>query len=193
MATISRRPGLPAKPVKNFSLHPPPDPFHLLTGVVGKPLIIMRFRLFQYPLPAPPELDELNAYLGSQRVAAVTHHLIPTAGGGMLVFVVETAGVAAAKPSPQSGPKVDYRELLNAGDFVRFTRLRDERKKWAEAEGLPVYTVFTNAQLAALARGTFTTMSDLTQVEGLGQARVEKYGARLLALLNPAATPEADP
>lgn len=51
----------------------------------------MNYRAFQYPLPAPPELEELNAYLAAHRVASVTQHLAATSGGSMLVFVVETA------------------------------------------------------------------------------------------------------
>jgi superfamily II DNA helicase RecQ len=155
----------------------------------------MPFRLFQYPLPASPELEDLNAFLASHRVAAVTQHLVPTPGGGMLVFIVETAGSAASKPATPGGPKVDYREQLEPDDFARFNRLRDERKKWAEAEGLPVYTVFTNAQLASMARGKMNTLADLAQIEGLGAARLEKYGARLLTLLGtpPPAPREATP
>lgn len=153
----------------------------------------MRFRLFQYPLPAPTELDELNSFLASQRIATVTHHLVQTPGGGMLVFVVECVGGPASKAVPSAGPKVDYREQLDAVEFATFNRLRDQRKRWADEEGLPVYTVFTNAQLAALAKGSFTTVADLAKIEGLGPARVEKYGARLLALLATPPASEAPP
>jgi hypothetical protein len=50
----------------------------------------MTYRLFQYPLPGPPELEDLNSYLASHRVAAVTQHLVQTASGAMLVFIVQT-------------------------------------------------------------------------------------------------------
>ena len=55
----------------------------------------MNYSLFQYPLPAPPELEDLNAYLSRHRVAGVTQYLAATAGGSMLVFVVETVTAAA--------------------------------------------------------------------------------------------------
>lgn len=35
----------------------------------------MVFRVFQYPLPAPPELEDLNAWLSTHRVVVVTHHV----------------------------------------------------------------------------------------------------------------------
>jgi hypothetical protein len=105
----------------------------------------MNYRLFQYPLPGPPELEDLNAYLGSHRVASVTQHIAQAAGGAMLVFIVQTvAGEAPGKGrSPEA--KVDYREVLSAEDFQVFSRLRDERKTIAEAEGVPVYAVFNDS------------------------------------------------
>jgi superfamily II DNA helicase RecQ len=143
----------------------------------------MTYRLFQYALPAPPLLEDLNTFLAASRVAAVATHLVPVAGGTMLVFIVETVGGVPGPGSGSGGPKTDYREQLNAADFMLFDRLRDERKQWADAEGVPVYTVFTNAQLAAMAQRRPRTAAELGTVEGVGPARVEKYGARLLALL----------
>jgi superfamily II DNA helicase RecQ len=144
----------------------------------------MNYRVFQYPLPAPPELEDLNAFLRTQRVAAVTQHLASTAGGTMLVFVVETVGTASASPAAGLQPRTDYREQLSTAEFSIFSRLRDERKKWAEAEGVPVYTVFTNAQLAEMVKRRIRSAAELGKIDGVGPARLEKYGARLLAVLS---------
>ncbi|MCC6884326.1 MAG: HRDC domain-containing protein [Verrucomicrobiales bacterium] len=141
----------------------------------------MKFHLFQYPLPAPEPLEDVNAFLASRRVASVSHHIVHGAAGSMLVFVVQTVGEAVEKVAKQE--KVDYRELMTPEDFQRFSRLRDERKKIAEAEGVPVYAVFTNAQLAQMVQGRCGTMADLMAVDGIGKARVEKHGERLLATL----------
>ena len=40
----------------------------------------MRFRVFQFPLPADDDLPELNAFLAANRVATVTQHLVTTSG-----------------------------------------------------------------------------------------------------------------
>ena len=45
---------------------------------------------------------------------------------------------------------MDYKEILKSEDFAVFARLRDLRKEIAQAEAVPVYTVFTNEQLAQL-------------------------------------------
>jgi len=148
----------------------------------------MNFRLFQYALPAPPLLEDLNAYLAAHRVASVAQHLVPAAGGTSLVFIVQTVGEAPARAPGTGAAKTDYREQLSTEDFELFNRLRDERKKWAEAEAVPVYTIFSNAQLAAMVQKRVRSTTDLEAIEGIGPARVAKYGERLLAVL---VTPEA--
>ena len=142
----------------------------------------MRYRLFQYPLPAPDELDELNAFLGSQRVAMVTHHVVQNASGAMLLFVVEHVDDGAKSPSART-PKVDYREQLSEADFAVFSRLRDERKKLAEAEGVPVYTIFSNAHLAEMVTRRVRTAAEMAKIEGIGNSRVEKYSDHMLPIL----------
>ena len=149
----------------------------------------MRFRVFQYPLPTVGELPDLNAFLASQRVATVDHHVVAHGQGGMLVFVVEVAGGPAGRAAPTGHGKVDYRETLSPAQFELFTRLRAARKAWADSEGLPVYALFTNAQLAQMAAGSCATAADLARIEGVGPARSEKYAERLLAILKPLPAP----
>lgn len=152
----------------------------------------MNYRLFQYALPAPPELADLNAYLAGNRVAAVSHHIVPTPSGGMLVFVVETVAGSVPNQGLSAGPKIDYREQMNAEEFAVFSRLRSERKRMAEAEGMPVYTVFSNAQLAEMVKRRVRTAAELHDIEGIGGARIGKYGERLLAILAELPTPNPD-
>ena len=61
--------------------------------------------------------------------------------------------------------------------------MRALRKQLAEAEGVPVYTILTNAQLADLARTVPQTKTTLGAMEGLGPAKLDRYGEPLLALL----------
>lgn len=142
----------------------------------------MNYRIFQYALPAPPELDDLNAFLASERVASAVHHVVDAPGGPMLVFVVQTAGRRAA-PAVRCEPRIDYRATLPPEEFALFSRLRDERKKIAEAEGVPVYTIFSNAQLAEMVRRRAQSPADLLAIDGVGEARTARYGDRMIAHL----------
>jgi superfamily II DNA helicase RecQ len=145
--------------------------------------LTMRFHLFQYTLPADPDLQDLNAYLASHPVATVNQQIVTTAGGPLLVFVVETVGSAAGSKARASTPKVDYRDVLSDDEFAIFSQLREERKRVAEAEGVPVYAVFSNAHLAEMVTSKLTTTADISKIEGIGKARVEKYAAHFLPIL----------
>jgi len=152
----------------------------------------MKIRLFQYPVPAPDELPELNAYLASHRVASVSHYLAPAAGGGtMLVFVVETAAAGshaggASGSSQEREPKVDYRKVLNPEDFAVFSDLREERKRASQEQGIPVYSVFNNDHLAAMVTQRVRTLEDLKRVPGVAEGKAAKYGERMLRILREA-------
>ena len=56
---------------------------------------------------------------------------------------------------------------------------------------MPVFAVFSNAQLAAMAQQRCRTAADLGAIDGVGEARVERYGDAMLAILNAAPPREA--
>jgi superfamily II DNA helicase RecQ len=142
----------------------------------------MSFRIFQYPLPTSSDLADLNAYLISNRVATVERHVVNAVGGPILVFVVQTLG-SEKKAVELSNEKVDYREKLDPADFEVFCQLRTKRKELADAEGIPVYSVFSNAHLAAMAERRTMTVGDMGSIPGISKSRVEKYGAALVQLV----------
>jgi superfamily II DNA helicase RecQ len=80
-------------------------------------------------------------------------------------------------------PKVDYKEVLKPDEFEVFSRLREWRKGVAEKEGVPVYTVLTNEQLAQIIQKKVSSKAALKEIEGVGDARVEKYGEAVLETL----------
>lgn len=82
--------------------------------------------------------------------------------------------------------KTDYREKLDPDTFARFARLRQARKRWAEEAGVPVYAIFTNAQLAAVAQARPDSLTALQEIDGIGAAKASSYGERVLALLTDA-------
>ena len=149
----------------------------------------MPYHLFQYPLPGSPDLGELNAFLGSHRIISVREEILPTSGGGILIFVVQSAG--APTPTATGSKRIDYKTVLSPEQFELFSVLREERKRIANAEGVPIYTIFTNEQLAEMVRGPIRTLDEMAQIEGLGPARLEKHGARFLALLPKQSSPSA--
>ena len=119
--------------------------------------------------------DDLNQFLASHRVANVNQYLADTGGGATLMFVVEVVRGGSPNRDRESGPRVDYKEVLSPSDFAIYSQLRSLRKSVAEAEGLPLFAVFSNAQLAAMAQKRPASEPELQAIEGLGKSKAQKY------------------
>jgi DNA helicase-2/ATP-dependent DNA helicase PcrA len=61
--------------------------------------------------------------------------------------------------------------------------LRAWRRKRAEADGVPAYVVFNDRTLAALADRRPRSRGELLAVDGIGPAKLDRYGDELLGLL----------
>ena len=81
------------------------------------------------------------------------------------------------------GKSKDYKEILSPDDFAIFAKLRDLRKTIGQAEAIPVYTIFTNEQLAQMIQLRCMNKSELEKVPGVGDGRIGKYGERFLEVL----------
>ena len=67
--------------------------------------------------------------------------------------------------------------------FTVFARLRELRKDLANKEGVPVYAVFTNEQLAEIARRRASCLSHLKDIDGIGDSRAGKYGQAVISVM----------
>jgi superfamily II DNA helicase RecQ len=144
----------------------------------------MQLKVFLLPIKNVTAAEaEMNAFLRSHRVLAVKKEFVCDGENSFWTFCVEYLESAPASPGPGNGggrPKVDYKEVLKPEEFEVFSRLRDWRKDTAEKEGVPVYVVFTNEQLAEIVRKRVANKTQLNGIDGVGDARVEKYGAAVL-------------
>ena len=146
----------------------------------------MQLKLFVLPIKNLGAAEsEMNAFLRGHRVLAVKKEFVPDGENSFWSFCVEYLDGTASGAVPAGGklPKVDYKEVLKPEEFEVFSRLREWRKTVAEKEGVPVYVVLSNEQLAAMVRKRVTTRAGLKEIEGVGDARLEKYGDALLERL----------
>ncbi|MFE0464441.1 ATP-dependent DNA helicase UvrD2 [Kitasatospora sp. NPDC058965] len=72
-----------------------------------------------------------------------------------------------------------------------YERLREWRSRRAKEQGVPAYVVFTDATLMAIAEDVPTSVSELTQISGVGAMKLDKYGADVLSLCS-GEDPEVD-
>lgn len=146
----------------------------------------MAYRFFNIPAMTGggDEAAELNAFLHGHKVVAVHREFAQDGAASRWCFCVEYLD-GTPPASVQGGlPKVDYREVLDEAQFARFRKLREARKRIAEEDGVPVYAVFSNDQLAEMARcAELPTIASLKKIPGIGEKKVARYGERFVALL----------
>jgi len=151
----------------------------------------MAYRIFTVPIQSSEAVEaELNLFLRTHRVLAVVPQFVDCGPQSSWSFCVDyregaapSAG-SAARSAGSSKPRIDYREVLPADQFALYAQLRDLRKDLAQTEAVPPYMIFTNEQLAKIVQSGATTRSDLAKIDGLGDARLDKYGPQVLQLLS---------
>lgn len=145
------------------------------------------------------EAEVLNTWLRTQRALQVERHLVADGarsfwaicvtvaeGPGPLPTSLKRGGREHGAGLEPNDRRIDYKTVLSPADFDLFSALRAWRKKAAEQEGVPLYALFSNQQLAAFAEQRCNSLAALHKVEGVGDARVQRYGAALLAELREA-------
>lgn len=156
----------------------------------------MAFRFFTIPALDPAAAEAaLNAFCSQHRVLQVERRFIDAGGDSQWALCLQVADgpgplpdLLKARPgsaATEAGarPQTDWKQLLSDADFAVFARLRALRKALAQAAGVPVYAVFSNEQLAAMVQGRVTTRAALEATDGVGAARLQRYGASVLACL----------
>ena len=82
------------------------------------------------------------------------------------------SGAGTAPSAALAGPDADL-----------FESLRAERRAIADEQGVPAYVVFHDATLREIAARRPATAQQLLDVPGIGLAKAERYGARMLAVV----------
>jgi len=144
----------------------------------------MELHFFAIPTLDPGAAqDGFNRFCARHRVTAVERQFVPAGADSHWALCVAVAqaqpplpaALKAGAAAPRAG-KVDCKLVLGEADFALYAELRKLRKlckRVAEQAGLPVYAVFTNEQLAAMAQQRTTTAAALGAVDGVGAARVQ--------------------
>jgi len=64
-----------------------------------------------------------------------------------------------------------------------FEKLRTLRTKWAEEMGVPAYVIFSDASLKEMEDKQPRTISEFSEISGVGQAKLEKYADSFLKVI----------
>jgi superfamily II DNA helicase RecQ len=162
----------------------------------------MQCKMFSVPLEPQATLDQerkLNAFLGATNVKRIFANLANQPEGPMwsvLFFYEDGAPVAQKTPAgPVEAALTDRRTSDTAmdpgtsltGEQVRWiVALKKWRSDQAALEGVPLYMVSQNKWLEEMVRMPARTLDDLKKITGFGEWRVQKYGTKIVEVLNTA-------
>jgi len=144
----------------------------------------MQVRLFTISVASKDSEEEVNRFLRGHRILEMDKHLVQSDGAAYWCFCI-TYLEGASKHTRESKRKVktDYRQILNEASFQRFMRLRTVRKKIAQEEGLPAFAIFTDEQMAALARCEHLSIAEIKKIKGIGEKKAARFGEDVLKLI----------
>ena len=115
--------------------------------------------------------SELNHFMGSHRVLAGEKRFVDVGENSFWAVCVDYLDVGSAGDKSSSRSQrnqIDYRRILSDEQFTVFAALRELRKELAAQDGVPLYTVFTNQQLAQIVQLKITDRANLKKVDGVG-------------------------
>ena len=131
---------------------------------------------------------ELDAFMEGHAVLEVAEHFFIHDKQPTLVLTLSyrdeapEGGRARDGSGKRKTARPDPRQGLDPAERGRYDALRRWRNEMGKREGKPPYLYLTNRQAAELARRPPTSLADLREVRGIGESRVEAFGADLLAL-----------
>ncbi len=144
----------------------------------------MQIRIFTISVNDTGEqLHEMNGFLASQKVLEIEQQFYQNTNGAFWSFCVKyIAGSSGSFSQHQGKQKIDYKEVLGEKEFQIFSKLRECRKTIATSEAIPAYAVFTDEELAGIARLPVIEVNKLSTIKGIGDKKVDKYGKILVDL-----------
>jgi ATP-dependent DNA helicase RecQ len=84
----------------------------------------------------------------------------------------------------QGGKRQTKTPLPQDIDVALFEALRDRRRRFAEEQGVPPYVIFHDRTLQEMCAMVPQTLPEFSELNGVGERKLEKYGAEFLTVIN---------
>jgi len=123
---------------------------------------------------------DLEGY-GSLRLTAAAH---PVLRGDETVHLRQEPDRAQRRASRRANASGTRRSLdIAPHEEPLWNALRETRAQLAKEQGVPAYVIFHDATLYAMLRERPRDREALATISGVGARKLERYGARFLAVL----------
>ena len=135
--------------------------------------------------PARGGFDDqpLDDFSRSKELLSVKDHFFEQGGLPHLLLCISWR-MPPAGSARQPKPEEDWKTLLSTPEHHdAFDRLRRWRNEAAKKEGKPAYAIFTNRQIAEIAVLPSPSLAAISELGGVGPARVDRYGRTALEVL----------
>ncbi len=141
----------------------------------------MQIKIFEIIASASEqEVEIVNKFIRAHRVVDIDKQFYVSSDNvGRWSLCITYLSVAANQQHNgqfEKREKVDYKMVLSAEDFEKFTKLRAIRKQLADDDAVPAYAVFTDSELAQIAQLPSIEAKLIQQITGIGDKRMAKYG-----------------
>lgn len=145
----------------------------------------MNYRVFSLPAFGDEAAElSLNEFLARHKIIQVDRQFIEQGGLSYWSLCVGYQSQSVSTSVPAKKARVDYKEVLNEEEFAIYAALRELRKQQAEKDGIPVFGVFTNEQLAIMVQKKIKNAAQLKSINGVGDSKLTRYGEVFLKELN---------
>lgn len=140
----------------------------------------MKIKFFTIPILGGEALEkDLNAFLSAKKILEVESKLVSSQQGAHWCFCIRYVDDVLG----QDKKKVDYKLVLDEATFKRFSQLRVIRKELSDADAVPAFAVFTDEELAEMAKLEELSPASLRSIPGVGEKRVAKYAEKFIQKL----------
>lgn len=123
---------------------------------------------------------ELNRFLSANKILEIEQFFYHNEKGASWCFCVRYLNSGSSLFATNATAKVDYKEVLNERQFLVFSKLREIRKSIAAQDAVPAYAVFTDMELAEIAKLDTISENSVLQIKGIAEKRMNKYGKELI-------------
>lgn len=139
----------------------------------------MSIRIFTIPFDPDNEIfpdEAISQFLLTKRLSKLQAEFFQTNGKAYWTVFIEYETILGEERKADT-------EGLDEAQRLLMKRLRQWRKDTAEKEGVPVFIVATNKQLADVIRIAPATPKSLREINGFGGKKVERYGNELIEIV----------